>query len=150
VTAALLRLLSCLALCLPLAGCAADPVTLSVELKGKRYSVEIADDAEEQTRGLMFRRELAPDHGMLFVFDAEYPQAFWMRNCYIALDILYFDGQGRFVNGHYSVPPCNAAQCPNYESRRPARYVLELGAGVGRALDLRQGDVLTLPVLPPG
>ena len=68
-----------------------------------------------------------------------------MRNCYIPLDILYFDGEGRFINGHYGVPPCRSANCPTYPSSRPARYVLELASGVGKSLDLQAGDALRLP-----
>lgn len=132
-------------LAVPLAGCAGEAALPEVGLKGGRFKVEIADSLDEQSRGLMFRRELAPDHGMLFVYAQAQPQAFWMRNCEIALDIMYFDAQGRYINGHYGAPPCRTAQCPTYDSRRPARYVLELGAGVGRALDLKEGDPLQLP-----
>lgn len=128
---------------LALAGCAAaEP---SVELKGRRFAVEIADDDAEQQRGLMFRRELAQDRGMLFVYNVAQPLSYWMRNCYIPLDILYFDADGNFINGHYGVPPCKTQQCPTYPSNRPARYVLELASGVGRGLDIAEGDPLTLP-----
>jgi uncharacterized membrane protein (UPF0127 family) len=142
---ALPRLCVLAILLLPLAGCAREPALPTVELKGQRYSVEIADDIAEQSQGLMFRREMAPDHGMLFTYDRAQPQAFWMRNCEIALDILFFDGQGHFINGHYGAPPCRSAQCPSYASNRPARYVLELNSGVGRALALKEGDPLTMP-----
>ena len=98
---------------LALAGCSNAADGPSVTLKGRTYTVEIADEFAEQARGLMFRRELAPDHGMLFVYPAAEPQAYWMKSCHIALDILYFDGQARFVSGHYNVPPCNSAQCPS-------------------------------------
>ena len=126
----------------PLAGCAQEP---TVELKGQRYTVEIADSQEEQTLGRMFRRELDSGHGMLFTYDEAQPQSFWMKNCYIALDILYFDRDGKFINGHYNVPPCRSSQCPTYPSRRPARYVLELGGNVAKPLALEPGDALTLP-----
>jgi uncharacterized membrane protein (UPF0127 family) len=132
-------------LALPLAGCAGEPDLPVVGLKGQQFRVEIADTLEKQARGLMFRRDLPRDRGMLFVYAQAQPQAFWMRNCEIALDILYFDAEGRFINGHYAVPPCRTAQCPTYESKRPARWVLELGGGVGRSLDLKEGDRLQLP-----
>jgi uncharacterized membrane protein (UPF0127 family) len=139
------RLLFLLALVLLFTGCASGPSLPTVELKGKRFSVEIADDFQEQAQGMMFRRELARDHGMLFVYDQAQPQAFWMRNCHIPLDILYFDAEARFINGHYNAPPCNAQQCPNYVSDRPAKYVLEVAGGVAKAMNLAAGDVLTLP-----
>ena len=93
----------------------------------------------------MFVREMPADHGMLFVYEHAQPQAFWMKNCYIPLDILYFDGNARFVSAHYNVPVCRGDPCPMYASEKPARYVLELNAGVGRALGLAPGDPLTLP-----
>ncbi|HVF33878.1 MAG TPA: DUF192 domain-containing protein [Candidatus Saccharimonadia bacterium] len=126
-----------------LSGCAArEP---RVELKGVRYTVAIADSLDEQARGLMFVREMPRDRGMLFVYAQAQPQAFWMKNCYIALDILFFDADARFINGHYDVPVCRGDPCPSYASTAPARYVLELNGGVGRALGLARGDVLTLP-----
>ena len=140
------RLVALLATAMPaLGGCASSPSGPSVELKGQRFVVEIADEESEQTRGLMFRRELAADRGMLFVYATPAPQSYWMRNCYIPLDILYFDNDGRFINGHYGVPPCRSANCPTYSSTRPARYVLELASGVGKAMKLVEGDELTLP-----
>jgi uncharacterized membrane protein (UPF0127 family) len=145
----LLRLLLPMVLLLPISGCAREPALPIVELKGRTYTVEIADDDAEHQQGLMFRREMAADHGMLFVFDRAAPRAFWMRNCEIALDIMYFDAQARFINAHYGVPPCRTAQCPNYPSKRPARYVVELNSGVGRALGLKEGDPLTLPASVP-
>lgn len=128
-----------------LLSCSADGSELKVNLKGHEYSVELADDAAERARGLMFRRELPKNKGMLFVFDQEEPQQFWMRHCYIALDILYFDAQKKFINGHFNVPPCQSAQCPTYPSTRPAKYVLELGGYVARELALGEGDLIELP-----
>lgn len=131
-----------------LTGCPASDEP-SVTLKGQRFTVEIADDDQERARGLMFRRDLPSDHGMLFVFPEAAWQSFWMRNCLIPLDILYFDADARFVSGHFNAPPCNADQCPSYPSEGPAKYVLELNGGVGRELGLVAGDRLTLPELPP-
>lgn len=116
-----------------------------VELNGTRYTVSIADSLDEQARGLMFVREMPRDRGMLFVYAQPQPQSFWMKNCYIALDILFFDADARFINAHYDVPVCSTEPCPTYSSEAPARYVLELNAGAARGLALERGDVLTLP-----
>ena len=59
--------------------------------------------------------------------------------------VAYFDAEARFINAHYNVPVCRGDPCPTYASDAPARYVLELNAGVGKALGLARGDVLTLP-----
>lgn len=118
----------------------------SVELKGTRFGVELATTDATRARGLMFRESLAPDAGMLFIFDDEQPRAFWMHNCKIALDILYFDSNLKLVSSALSVPPCSLApaQCPNYASEGPAKYVLELAAGRATEIGVVAGDQLRL------
>lgn len=133
--------LPALALALLLGGCASSPW---VELGGQRYTVEVADDEAERARGLMFRDALPAEHGMLFIHEREEPQAYWMKNTRIPLDILYFDDQRRLVSQQRDVPPCNLGNaCPPYPSDAPARYVLELNAGEAERLGLRDGAVIT-------
>jgi len=132
-----------LPLLLLLSACAAAR-TPWVEVGGERFQVEIADDDAERARGLMFRDVLPAGHGMLFIHDREEPQAYWMKNTRIPLDILYFDGQRRLVAQQRGVPPCSAGdRCPAYPSRRPALYVLELNAGEAQRLGLENGAELT-------
>ena len=124
-----------------------------VELGGQRYQVEVADDDAERARGLMFRDELAAGHGMIFVHEREEPQAYWMKNTRIPLDILYFDNTRKLVAQQRDVPPCSAGNaCPSYPSNAPARYVLELNAGEAAKLKLENGVELKLgggiPKLP--
>ena len=124
-----------------------------VELGGQRYQVEIADDDAERARGLMFRDELAAGTGMIFLHDREEPQAYWMKNTKIPLDILYFDNTRKLVAQQRDVPPCTAGNaCPSYPSNAPARYVLELNAGEAAKLKLQDGAELTfsddIPKLP--
>ena len=121
-----------------------------VEVGGQRYRVEVADDDAERARGLMFRDELAEGSGMVFIHDREEPQAYWMKNTRIGLDILYFDRQRRLVAQQRGVPPCSAGnRCPAYPSREPALYVLELNSGEAERLGLANGTVLTFgPGLP--
>jgi uncharacterized membrane protein (UPF0127 family) len=114
-----------------------------VELGGHRYSVEVADNDEERTRGLMFRDQLAEGHGMLFIHDEEGPQAYWMKNTRIPLDILYFDNARKLVSQKRDVPPCTLGDaCPPYPSDAPARYVLELNAGEAARIGLADGAVM--------
>ncbi|KAF1687306.1 ACR family protein [Pseudoxanthomonas broegbernensis] len=126
-----------------------------VELGGERYKVEIAADDAQRARGLMFRDKLEAGHGMLFVHDRLEPQAYWMKNTKIPLDILYFDDERRLVAQQRDVPPCSAGdRCPPYPSRRPARYVLELNAGEAARLGLEEGAPLRfgpgIPTVPGG
>ena len=116
-----------------------------VELGGKRYQVEIADDDAERARGLMFRDAMDADRGMLFIHEREEPLAYWMKNTKIPLDILYFDSQLKLVSQQRDVPPCTLGdRCPPYPSDAPARYVLELNAGQAAQLDLQDGTRLRL------
>jgi uncharacterized membrane protein (UPF0127 family) len=115
-----------------------------VELGGQRYSVEVADDDAERARGLMFRDSMEAGHGMLFIHDREAPQAYWMKNTRIPLDILYFDDERTLVSQRRDVPPCTLGdRCPAYPSDAPARYVLELNAGEAARLQLHDGATIT-------
>jgi uncharacterized membrane protein (UPF0127 family) len=135
-------------LLLPLGGCAGDPSPW-VELKGRRFKVEIADDESSRMRGLMFRDTLAEDRGMLFIFERQQPLAFWMKNTKVPLDIIYFDDERRLVSVS-TAPPCTTPQCPNYPSAAPARYTLELKAGTARKLGAAHGDqILFAPEIDP-
>ncbi|MGO1070013.1 DUF192 domain-containing protein [Lysobacter sp. CA199] len=128
---------------LALAGCAAESSQSWVEIGGQRYQVEVAKTLESRQRGMMFRDEMAADHGMVFVHETEAPQAYWMKNTRIPLDILYFDTQRRLVTQQRDVPPCSAGDnCPPYPSEAPAKYVLELNAGQAAKLKLENGDEL--------
>jgi uncharacterized membrane protein (UPF0127 family) len=143
--------LSLLVLLFLLSGCAS--AGSWVEVGGQRYKVEIADDEAERERGLMFRDELATGTGMIFIHDREEPQAYWMKNTKIPLDILYFDNARKLVAQQRDVPPCSAGNaCPPYPSIAPARYVLELNAGEAAKLKLEKGAELKLggsiPELP--
>ena len=134
---------------LPLSGCASTTEPW-VELAGERYAVEIADDDAERARGLMFRDAMDADRGMLFIHEREEPQAYWMKNTKLALDILYFDSARKLISQQRDVPPCTLGdRCPPYPSRAPARYVLELNAGQAERLGLQDGAELRLgPGIP--
>lgn len=133
-------------LCLAATGCRAQPEHW-VELRGKRFHVELAADEPARQRGLMHRESMPAGHGMLFVFPRQEPLAFWMKNTLIPLDILYFDSERRLVSVAREVPPCRSLSCPVYPSRAPAQYVLELNSGLAREIGVQTGDEL---VFSPG
>jgi uncharacterized membrane protein (UPF0127 family) len=108
------------------------------------FQVEMARTVQERERGLMFRRELPKDRGMLFV-QAPGPAAFWMKNTYIPLDLLYFDADGRLLQIEAGVLPCVTPTCPIYPSATATvRYVLEINAGEAARRGIRIGDPLRL------
>lgn len=133
-----------LALLALLTGCPKRQPT--VQLLDRQFEVELAKDDASRTRGLMFRDALPEDHGMLFIFDDVQQRSFWMHNCKISLDILYFNETLELVGQALSVPPCNLSpeRCPNYPSGRPAKYVLELNAGTAEKMGVKLGDRLQL------
>ncbi|MGE0719759.1 MAG: DUF192 domain-containing protein, partial [Alphaproteobacteria bacterium] len=85
----------------------------------------------------MFRRSLAPDRGMLFVYQADAPLAMWMKNTYIPLDMLFMRADGRIINIIENVPPETLDSRP---SDGPARAALELAAGTAARLGIKPGD----------
>ena len=106
--------------------------------------MELARTSEEQALGLMFRESLPDDHGMLFLFPVEARRSFWMKNCRISLDILYFDEDLKLVSVAENAKPCRTTRCPSYPSTGPAKYVLELNAGKAAELGAKPGDALVL------
>lgn len=70
----------------------------TIHISGRPLAVEVAETPEEQALGLMFRRELGGDEGMLFCFGRPRAAAMWMKNCFIALDIAFFDAAGVLMN----------------------------------------------------
>jgi len=115
-----------------------------VELKGHRFTVELATTPKEQALGLMFRESMAEDHGMLFLFPSAITRRFWMKNTRIPLDIFYFDENRKLVSVAENTPPCRVEKCPSYSSAGPAKYVLELNAGKAGELGVEPGDELVL------
>jgi uncharacterized membrane protein (UPF0127 family) len=111
-----------------------------VELSGKLYEVEVARTRDQLEQGLMFRKQMPAQQGMLFLFPQEMDLGFWMKNTLIPLDILYFDRQGVLVDQKRSAPPCRQDPCPTYPSKAPAQYVLELNAGQAALMGLKEGE----------
>ncbi|MEW5763444.1 MAG: DUF192 domain-containing protein [Acidobacteriota bacterium] len=116
---------------------------------GFTVRVEPALNPLEQARGLMFVEFLAPDEGMLFLFDTEEARPFWMKNCKIPLDLVWLDAGFRVVEISPDVPPCPGDPCPSYAPSVPIRHVLEVNGGFCALHGLRPGDQLLVVGLPP-
>jgi len=112
---------------------------LSVETQSgvQRFHVEIADNDAEREQGLMYRRSMAADHGMLFIFDPPSPQSFWMHNTFLPLDLIFIGADGRIVNIAANATPFSDDNIP---SAGPVSGVLELNAGRAAALGILPGD----------
>ena len=108
--------------------------------------VDVANDPEEQSRGLMFRKSMEWNNGMLFVYEDVKYLSFWMKNTYIPLDMIFVDKDLRIVDIKEDVQPCPLQEdiCPSYRSKQPAKYVLEVNAGFVQQNGIRVGDILYL------
>ena len=124
---------------------------LEILADGERYSlqVELARTAAERREGLMERDSLAPDAGMLFVY--QYPQSpqsgFWMYRTRIPLDIAFIDDQGR-IAALYTMQPCpssNPADCPATVAGVEYRAALEVNAGYFEAHGIGEGACVKWP-----
>lgn len=120
--------------------------TLSrVNIGGHDFYLERAQTPQELSRGLMYRRYLAPKHGMWFIFPQAHIQAFWMKNTLMPLDILYIH-DNYVVDVVERAQPCTKDPCPVYQSRQPAEWVIELEGGSAAQYGLQWGD--SVKVLP--
>ena len=94
-----------------------------------KVNIELANTAEERSLGLSFRQYLGDYDGMLFVFDSDVSNSFWMKDMKIPLDIIFVDRNYFIVDIREAVPPCSDTYCPNISSSSPYRYVLEVNSG---------------------
>lgn len=121
----------------PQTGLRVTTATLHTADGGKHaYKVEIAETGEQQAMGMMFRKEMARDTGMLFPMDPPRRAGFYMRNTYVPLDIIFIGADGRVLNIG-SGRPLDETVIP---SEGLAKAVLELRAGEARRIGLRPGD----------
>jgi uncharacterized membrane protein (UPF0127 family) len=114
--------------------------------KGRaRFQVEIAATHAEQQRGLMFRKALAADRGMLFTYARPQPAAFWMKNTLIPLDIIYIAPNGRVLSIVRNAQPHNEMPLP---SGGPILGVLEIAGGRAAQLGILPGDKVLHRIFP--
>ncbi len=96
--------------------------------------------------GLMYRRSLADNRGMMFIFDPPQPVSFWMKNTLIPLDIVFLEG-GKVKAISPNVPPCKSDPCPTYGPNVAIDRVIELRGGRAAELGLKPGDNVTIEFL---
>ncbi len=109
------------------------------------FYVEVAQDPAATRLGLQFRKSMAPNKGMLFVFHESSQHDFWMKNTLIALDIIWLDEKGRVIFIAQDLTACKEIPCPRYGPREESRYVLEINAGLAKTLGLKNGGTASLP-----
>lgn len=114
--------------------------TEQVLIDGHLFTVEMATNNESREIGLMFRKNLAANKGMLFIFDKPAHQAFWMKNTLIPLDILFFNNQGTLLGVAANTPICTKDPCGSVDGGAAvSQWVLELKAGTAARLGFQVG-----------
>ncbi len=111
-----------------------------------RLRLYIADTLIKQSIGLMYKRSLPRNTGMLFVLRRESALGIWMLNMRFSIDILWLDRSGAVMHIVENAEPCASVfSCHVYRPHKPAKYVLELGAGRAKSLGIRKGSRLLMP-----
>jgi len=112
-----------------------------MRLGKETFTLEIADTPKKQQLGLMHRKSMPQDRGMIFVFEDERERSFWMKNTLIPLDIVYADAAGKVV----SIKQMKPLDETGISSDGPAKYAVELNQGAARRAGVATGDVLVIP-----
>ena len=127
------------------AACAPGRLDLRWEGGKESFAVEVADDGEERAQGLMFRTELAPASGMLFVYEMPRRVSFWMKNTLIPLDMVFADASGTVTRVHSGAVPGDLTPIDGGEG---VQFVLEINAGLASKLGIGPGTLLRHPAIP--
>ena len=106
------------------------------------FTVEIADTNHSRQTGLMCRKTLSKEQGMLFIFDDSKIRSFWMKNTLIPLDIIFIDENFDIINIHNNAIPL--LEDTSYQSDLPAKYVLELKGGMSEAYNFNSSSKLII------
>jgi len=102
-----------------------------------KIDIEIADTGDDRQNGLMYRKSMEMNQGMLFIFPVEELQSFWMRNTYIPLDMIFVNSDKKIVTIHKNT---KILSDQSYASTEPAQYVVEVCAGFSDKYSLKIGD----------
>ena len=136
-------LASVLLLFSPAVAAAADPVTAAFVspsgAKSEPFSLEVAETLPKRMAGLMYRKEMPANSGMIFIFPGMEPRSFWMKDTYLSLDMIFLNDQLEVVALIENVPILNSQP---RESKAAAQYVIELNAGTAAKTGIVVGSKL--------
>jgi len=111
---------------------------VKAEINKKTYSFELAVTSEERQKGLMFRKKLAKNSGMLFVYKGKGVLSFYMKNTIIPLDIAFIDESLRIIN----IEKMEPLDETSINSKKAAQFALEVNRGFFERVNLKEGDII--------
>ncbi len=120
-----------------------EPDSPMAVIDGTKVKIEIADTVEKRKNGLMLRKFMPKNNGMLFIFDKLEKPVFWMKDCFIPLDIIFIRNN-KIVNMYHSVPPCKEDPCELYPSIEYVDSALEVNAGFAQKHKIKINDKIEI------
>ena len=123
-----------------------EPLTIVTSKGNSEFKVEIADNDAQREHGLMFRRIMPADEGMLFDFKVSQPVYFWMKNTYLPLDMIFIEADGTVAHIAENTTPFSEKEVA---SGKEVRFVLEVNAGVSQRIGLKDGDKVQNRLMQP-
>ncbi|MEM9343816.1 MAG: DUF192 domain-containing protein [Pseudomonadota bacterium] len=124
------------------AACRDDVVELRGEWGSARFTVDVADEPDERSQGLMNVPEMAASRGMLFIYDAPQRATFWMENTLIPLDMIFAAPDGTVTHVHENAVPLDRTII---DGGQGVQYVLEINGGLSSRIGIGVGDALRHP-----
>jgi uncharacterized membrane protein (UPF0127 family) len=128
------------------ARCSDDVVTIEGDFGTVRFTVDVADDPAERSRGLMFVEDMGRFEGMLFVYERPQRASFWMRNTLIPLDMLFAGADGTVTRIHRDAIPLDETPIPGGTE---VQFVLEINGGLAARLGIEEGALMQHPAIGP-
>lgn len=132
-------------------GCAEDLALIRLDdSQVLEFDIEVVDTPASRAQGLMYRKDVPPGTGMLFIYEQPQPVSFWMRNTLVPLDMIFLDAEGVIRHIHPNARPLDETPVPGamVGDPDPARLmVLEIAGGEAARLGLAKGQVLAHPAL---
>ena len=108
------------------------------------FDLELATTTDELKTGLMYRKNLEENKGMLFIFNTEGYHSFWMKNTLIPLDIIWINNEDKVVYVAENAQPCENDSCQSIKPSEKAKYVLEITGGLSSKFNITVGDKVKL------
>ncbi len=125
--------------------CRDDRIALRGDWGEARFTVEVADDEAERSRGLMHRESMGQGAGMLFVYERPQTARFWMKNTLIPLDMIFADASGTVRHVHHMAKPLSEALI---NGGKGIQYVLEINGGLAKRMKIAPGSEMRHPSIP--
>ena len=125
------------ALILSFSSANAEPLVIHTGGSAYKFEVEVVTTPETREQGLMYRKAMAANAGMLFIYPGEQPVSFWMKNTLIPLDMLFLKADGRIAHIAHKAVPMDETPI---DSGAAVKAVLEVNGGTANALGIKEGD----------